>query len=176
LKSNGVAFDRDLFFVTAIRNQPGFVVTMVLVVELLAGVWLQIIITIYGSDFLILLAYAPSMPLILSLPLSMACDDSDGCVTMQTSAFTFLLPASGSAVLKIIVCSFVAKLKSNEVAFDCGIFFVTAIRNEPSNDIVFDSKKIPSLVKTFFCSLGPSQLAMLEMLLFYPSSLRAWFL
>ncbi|GKB64383.1 hypothetical protein Tco_0920569 [Tanacetum coccineum] len=35
-------------------------------------------ITIYGSDLLILLAYAPSMPPLLSLPLHMACDDSDG--------------------------------------------------------------------------------------------------
>ncbi|GJZ05396.1 hypothetical protein Tco_0538671 [Tanacetum coccineum] len=38
--------------------------------------------TIYGSDLLILSDYAPSMPPLLSLPLSMACDDSDGCVTM----------------------------------------------------------------------------------------------
>ncbi|GJW01263.1 hypothetical protein Tco_1556514 [Tanacetum coccineum] len=37
------------------------------------------LLTIYGSDLLILLAYAPSMPPLLSLPLSMACDDSDGC-------------------------------------------------------------------------------------------------
>ncbi|GJR49106.1 hypothetical protein Tco_1317209 [Tanacetum coccineum] len=36
-------------------------------------------ITIYGSHLLILSAYAPSMPPLLSLPLSMACDDSDGC-------------------------------------------------------------------------------------------------
>ncbi|GKB98452.1 hypothetical protein Tco_0984589 [Tanacetum coccineum] len=36
-------------------------------------------ITIYGFDLLILLAYAPSMPPLFSLPLSMACDDSDGC-------------------------------------------------------------------------------------------------
>ncbi|GJU00963.1 hypothetical protein Tco_1111301 [Tanacetum coccineum] len=35
-------------------------------------------VTIYGSDLLILLAYAPSMSPLLSLPLSMACDDSDG--------------------------------------------------------------------------------------------------
>ncbi|GKC20433.1 nodal modulator 1, partial [Tanacetum coccineum] len=35
-------------------------------------------VTIYGSDLLILLAYAPSMPPLLSLPLPMACDDSDG--------------------------------------------------------------------------------------------------
>ncbi|GKD44833.1 origin recognition complex subunit 3, partial [Tanacetum coccineum] len=39
-------------------------------------------ITTYGSDLLIILAYAPSMPPLLSLPLFMACDDSDGCVTM----------------------------------------------------------------------------------------------
>nr|GEY31026.1 hypothetical protein [Tanacetum cinerariifolium] len=38
----------------------------------------MIAITIYGSDFLILLAYAPSMPQRLSLSLFMACDDSDG--------------------------------------------------------------------------------------------------
>ncbi|GKB27908.1 reverse transcriptase domain-containing protein [Tanacetum coccineum] len=63
LKSNGVAFDRGLFFVTAIRNEPG--------------------IAIYGSDLIILLTYAPSMPPLRSLPLSMACDDSDGCVTMH---------------------------------------------------------------------------------------------
>ncbi|GKB45882.1 hypothetical protein Tco_0896635 [Tanacetum coccineum] len=31
----------------------------------------------YGSDLLILLAYAPSMPPLISLLLSMACDDSD---------------------------------------------------------------------------------------------------
>ncbi|GKC16467.1 hypothetical protein Tco_1013249 [Tanacetum coccineum] len=36
-------------------------------------------VMIYGSDFLILSDYAPSMPPFLSLPLSMACDDSDGC-------------------------------------------------------------------------------------------------
>ncbi|GJV32140.1 hypothetical protein Tco_1392540 [Tanacetum coccineum] len=35
-------------------------------------------VTIYGSDLLILLAYAPSMTPLLSLPLPMACDDSDG--------------------------------------------------------------------------------------------------
>nr|GEV14581.1 RNA-directed DNA polymerase, eukaryota, reverse transcriptase zinc-binding domain protein [Tanacetum cinerariifolium] len=39
-------------------------------------------IMIYGSGLLILSAYAPSMPPLLSLPLSMACDDSDKCVTM----------------------------------------------------------------------------------------------
>ncbi|GKC77104.1 hypothetical protein Tco_1127878 [Tanacetum coccineum] len=39
-------------------------------------------ITIYGSDLLILSAYAPSMSSLLSLPLSTACDYSDGCVTM----------------------------------------------------------------------------------------------
>ncbi|GKD92069.1 hypothetical protein Tco_1371906 [Tanacetum coccineum] len=42
----------------------------------------EAMVTIYGSDLLILLAYAPSMPSLLSLPLSMACDDSDGCVAM----------------------------------------------------------------------------------------------
>ncbi|GJX53821.1 gamma-glutamyl peptidase 5-like protein [Tanacetum coccineum] len=57
LKSNGVGFDRA-FFVTAIRDEPG--------------------IMNYGSDLLILSAYAPSMPPLLSLLLSMACDDSDG--------------------------------------------------------------------------------------------------
>ncbi|GJV70896.1 prohibitin 1, partial [Tanacetum coccineum] len=36
-------------------------------------------ITIYGFDLLMLLAYAHSMPPLFSLPLSMACDDSDGC-------------------------------------------------------------------------------------------------
>ncbi|GJS80005.1 hypothetical protein Tco_0729886 [Tanacetum coccineum] len=36
-------------------------------------------ITIYGFDLLMLLAYAPSMPPLFSLPLSMACDDSNGC-------------------------------------------------------------------------------------------------
>ncbi|GKD40001.1 hypothetical protein Tco_1260208 [Tanacetum coccineum] len=39
-------------------------------------------VTIYGSDLLILSDYAPSMLPLLSLPLSMACDDSDVCVTM----------------------------------------------------------------------------------------------
>ncbi|GKB45788.1 hypothetical protein Tco_0896541, partial [Tanacetum coccineum] len=39
-------------------------------------------IKIYGSHLLILSAYAPSMSPLLSLPLSMACNDSDGCVTM----------------------------------------------------------------------------------------------
>ncbi|GKB62717.1 hypothetical protein Tco_0918903, partial [Tanacetum coccineum] len=58
LKSNGVAFDHGPFFVTAMRNEPG--------------------ITIYGSDLIILLAYAPLMPPLRSLPLSMTCDDSDG--------------------------------------------------------------------------------------------------
>nr|GEV72605.1 putative ADP-ribosylation factor [Tanacetum cinerariifolium] len=37
---------------------------------------------IYGSDLVILSAYAPLMPPLLSLLLSMACDDSDGCVTV----------------------------------------------------------------------------------------------
>nr|GEW76887.1 hypothetical protein [Tanacetum cinerariifolium] len=37
----------------------------------------------YGSSLLILSAYASSMPAVLSLPLYMACDDSDGCVTMM---------------------------------------------------------------------------------------------
>ncbi|GJZ56526.1 hypothetical protein Tco_0611719 [Tanacetum coccineum] len=58
LKSNGVGFDRAFFFVTAIRDEPG--------------------IMNYGSDLLILSAYAPSMPPLISLLLSMACDDSDG--------------------------------------------------------------------------------------------------
>ncbi|GKD34093.1 hypothetical protein Tco_1249602 [Tanacetum coccineum] len=35
-------------------------------------------IMIYGSHLLILSAYAPSMPPLISLPLSMACDNSDG--------------------------------------------------------------------------------------------------
>ncbi|GKE70061.1 hypothetical protein Tco_1528133 [Tanacetum coccineum] len=43
---------------------------------------LLLTITIYGSDLLRLSAYAPLMPPFLSLPLSRACDDSDGCVTM----------------------------------------------------------------------------------------------
>ncbi|GKD66301.1 retrovirus-related pol polyprotein from transposon TNT 1-94 [Tanacetum coccineum] len=54
-----VGFDPGLFFVTAIRDEPG--------------------ITIYGSDLLIHSADTPSIPPLLSLPLSMACDDSDGC-------------------------------------------------------------------------------------------------
>ncbi|GJR15388.1 hypothetical protein Tco_0798040 [Tanacetum coccineum] len=58
LKSNGVGFDRAFFFVTAIRDEPG--------------------IMNYGSVLLIFSAYAPSMPPLLSLLLSMACDDSDG--------------------------------------------------------------------------------------------------
>ncbi|GJX72169.1 hypothetical protein Tco_0309340 [Tanacetum coccineum] len=41
----------------------------------------------YGSDLLILSAYAPSMPPLLSLLLSMACDDSDGCVTMVIGSY-----------------------------------------------------------------------------------------
>ncbi|GJZ05880.1 hypothetical protein Tco_0539673 [Tanacetum coccineum] len=44
----------------------------------------------YGSSLLILLAYAPSMPPLLSLPLSMACDDSDGCVAMVIDAYAIL--------------------------------------------------------------------------------------
>ncbi|GJU51212.1 zeta toxin domain [Tanacetum coccineum] len=39
-------------------------------------------IMIYGSEFLILSAYAPSMPPLLSLPLFMACADSDGTQKM----------------------------------------------------------------------------------------------
>nr|GEW70759.1 hypothetical protein [Tanacetum cinerariifolium] len=62
LKSNGVGFDRGLFFVTAIRDGPG--------------------ITIYGSELLIHSDYAPSMSPLLSLSLSMACKDSQGCLTM----------------------------------------------------------------------------------------------
>ncbi|GKA75657.1 hypothetical protein Tco_0782035, partial [Tanacetum coccineum] len=65
LESNGVGFDRGLFFVTAIRDEPGLLL-------------LLLTITISGSELLILSAYAPSMPPLLSLPLSMACDDSDG--------------------------------------------------------------------------------------------------
>ncbi|GKE30248.1 hypothetical protein Tco_1445632, partial [Tanacetum coccineum] len=40
-------------------------------------------ITIYGSDLLIHSADAPSMPPLLLLPLSMACDDSNGCVDIE---------------------------------------------------------------------------------------------
>nr|GEW66236.1 hypothetical protein [Tanacetum cinerariifolium] len=36
----------------------------------------------YGSDLLIFSAHAPSMPPLLSLLISMACDDSDGCMEM----------------------------------------------------------------------------------------------
>ncbi|GKA89006.1 hypothetical protein Tco_0810818 [Tanacetum coccineum] len=39
-------------------------------------------VTVYGSDLLILSAYAPSMPPLLSLPLSIVYDNSDGCVMM----------------------------------------------------------------------------------------------
>ncbi|GKA51912.1 ribonuclease H-like domain-containing protein [Tanacetum coccineum] len=63
-------------------------------------------ITIYGSHLLILSAYAPSMPPLLSLPLSMACDDSDGynfkaILTDGTANanFTFFTPA-GDKVIK----------------------------------------------------------------------------
>ncbi|GKE10387.1 hypothetical protein Tco_1413938, partial [Tanacetum coccineum] len=63
-KSNGVGFDGGLFFVTAIGDEPG--------------------ITMYGSDLLLLSAYAHSMPPLLSLPLSMPRDDSDGCATIVT--------------------------------------------------------------------------------------------
>ncbi|GKA87528.1 EEIG1/EHBP1 N-terminal domain-containing protein, partial [Tanacetum coccineum] len=52
-------------FVTAIRDEPGLLL-------------LLLRITIYGSHLLILSAYAPSMPPLISLPLSMACHDSDG--------------------------------------------------------------------------------------------------
>ncbi|GKA47942.1 hypothetical protein Tco_0740900 [Tanacetum coccineum] len=44
----------------------------------------------YGSSLLILLAYVPSMPPLLSMPLSMACDDSDGCVAMVIDAYAIL--------------------------------------------------------------------------------------
>nr|GEW62601.1 hypothetical protein [Tanacetum cinerariifolium] len=48
-------------------------------------------ITIYGSRLLILSAYAPSMPSILSLPLSITCDDSDGWVTMAIGSYRLKL-------------------------------------------------------------------------------------
>ncbi|GJR19536.1 hypothetical protein Tco_0968063, partial [Tanacetum coccineum] len=40
-------------------------------------------ISSYGSSLLILSAYASSMPPVLSLPLYMACDDSDGCMFLR---------------------------------------------------------------------------------------------
>ncbi|GJZ81830.1 hypothetical protein Tco_0646824, partial [Tanacetum coccineum] len=63
-------------------------------------------ITIYGSDLLILSGNAPSMPPLLSLSLSMACDDSDGhhenvfaamaprSLFYPATAFPFFLPHS----------------------------------------------------------------------------------
>ncbi|GJZ69437.1 pyridoxal phosphate-dependent transferase [Tanacetum coccineum] len=57
-------------------------VTMVIGSRLLFNKIYKERITMYGSDLLIHSADAPSMPPLLSLPLSMACDDSDGCVTM----------------------------------------------------------------------------------------------
>ncbi|GKC17227.1 hypothetical protein Tco_1014009, partial [Tanacetum coccineum] len=51
-------------------------------------------ITIYGSHLLILSAYAPSMSPLLSLPLSMACDDSDGCVTKHENVFAAMAARS----------------------------------------------------------------------------------
>nr|GEY40888.1 hypothetical protein [Tanacetum cinerariifolium] len=53
---------------------------IVTIFNLYAIIWISGI-TIYGSHLLILSAYAPLTPPLISLPLSMACDDSDGCVT-----------------------------------------------------------------------------------------------
>nr|GEX16716.1 hypothetical protein [Tanacetum cinerariifolium] len=47
--------------------------------------------SIYGSSLLILSAYASSMPPVLSLPLYMACDDSDGCVTTMIGSSLYLI-------------------------------------------------------------------------------------
>ncbi|GJU94927.1 hypothetical protein Tco_1319683 [Tanacetum coccineum] len=51
-------------------------------------------ITIYGSGLLILSAYAPSLPSLLSLPLLMACDDSDGLSVPKRVRSKFGLCAS----------------------------------------------------------------------------------
>nr|GEY40624.1 hypothetical protein [Tanacetum cinerariifolium] len=55
----------------------------------------------YGSSLLILSAYTSSMPLVLSLPLYMACDDSDRCVTTTIEVGYCLarLPLSYAAVI-----------------------------------------------------------------------------
>ncbi|GKA64059.1 putative RNA-directed DNA polymerase [Tanacetum coccineum] len=92
LKSNGVGFNYSMLFVAAIREEPGGLFggggfgglqpqrsdPSILLVRLLLFL---LKITIYGSGLLIVSVYAPSMPPLLSLPLSVACDDSDGCVT-----------------------------------------------------------------------------------------------
>ncbi|GJV84738.1 hypothetical protein Tco_1524636 [Tanacetum coccineum] len=67
LLNDVIAFDGVFVFVWLLR------------LLLLGLLLLLLIVTIYGSDLLILSAYAPSMSPLLSLPLSMACDDSDGC-------------------------------------------------------------------------------------------------
>nr|GEV78793.1 hypothetical protein [Tanacetum cinerariifolium] len=58
-----------------------------IIIECLVGDYVLALIHEYGSDLLILSAYAHSMPPLLSLLLSMACDDSDGCVTMVIGSY-----------------------------------------------------------------------------------------
>ncbi|GJY03684.1 hypothetical protein Tco_0369624 [Tanacetum coccineum] len=84
-------------------------------------------ITIDGSDLLIHSADAPSMPPLLSLPLSMACDDSDGCAARECvyshGASKSLLPGHSPDGIAYMVAmqpdSFaaVAELRNFSVAF-----------------------------------------------------------
>ncbi|GJW60314.1 hypothetical protein Tco_0109649 [Tanacetum coccineum] len=101
LKSNGVGFNYSLLFVAAIREEPGGlfggggfggrIIVGCLVADTFGDYFLALLtlqksrlllfllkIMIYGSGLLILSAYAPSLPLLLSLSLLMTCDDSDG--------------------------------------------------------------------------------------------------
>nr|GEY33813.1 hypothetical protein [Tanacetum cinerariifolium] len=93
LKSNGVGIDRDLFFVTAIRDEPG--------------------ITIYGSDLLILSAYALSMSPLLLLPLSMACDNRDA-IRIMVIAIVIGAFSISFYFMRIVVISIVKGYNESE--------------------------------------------------------------
>ncbi|GJW65926.1 hypothetical protein Tco_0117810 [Tanacetum coccineum] len=69
-------------------------------------------ITIYGSGLLILLAYAPSLPPLLSLSLLMACDDSDGLSVPKQVRSKFGLCASWRG--KLAEFAAMASISKNE--------------------------------------------------------------
>ncbi|GKC01144.1 hypothetical protein Tco_0987280 [Tanacetum coccineum] len=129
-KSNGVDFDGGLFFVTAIGDEPG--------------------ITIYGSDLLLLSAYAPSMPPLFSLPLSMARDDSDGNDTKSVPGVLVFSRVFKYTVLyfdvrndnKILGVHLVVVFKRNEYAADTPKQYFSELKEKIENDMMLLGKKI----------------------------------
>ncbi|GKE40563.1 hypothetical protein Tco_1463968 [Tanacetum coccineum] len=108
-------------FVIAIRDEPRLEVKKCFLIRyhsdlilMPRSLLLLLRIMIYGSHLLILSAYAPSMPPLISLPLSMACDDSDSHGGLKSLLKTGVGPVRAFFGFKAVILPF--NIKGNDPA------------------------------------------------------------